>query len=306
MEFVSVLWPFFAAGLVVAVLSRFTGAAMSLLMVPTLLYWGARPVDVVAFMVTFVLYNNFTSETQDVRLSLKELVFFKKWRIAIPFVLFLVLLPLGPQYAVGVFLFCFVAELMAALYFRIPEDRRPTVSQVVTSSVVSAIACVIGVVLFPFIPANVFFIVAGIVALLLTAFAWYAARHRGAFRGTWNWIWSVLPLLLGLFGLEISSYVRGTERDYPSRLDRMIPAITVVGALAGALTVFVTYQTFSAPSLVAAVGAAFGIRMFGVYEFTRRGQFSYAAIGLVVLAVLCLFLVMPTPVGFPAVDAVMR
>ena len=63
MEFVSVLWPFFAAGLVVAVLSRFTGAAMSLLMVPTLLYWGARPVDVVAFMVTFVLYNNFTSET---------------------------------------------------------------------------------------------------------------------------------------------------------------------------------------------------------------------------------------------------
>ena len=58
-----------------------------MIIVPTLLIWGANAIDVIAFMLLFVVYNNFTMETQDVRLDYKDLVLFPKWRLCIPFIL---------------------------------------------------------------------------------------------------------------------------------------------------------------------------------------------------------------------------
>ena len=76
MEYIFALLPYFTIGIVAAFISRFTGIAISFLLVPTLLYWGATPVEVVSFMLTFTLYNTFTLETQDVRLDFKDLTFF--------------------------------------------------------------------------------------------------------------------------------------------------------------------------------------------------------------------------------------
>ena len=57
MEYILALLPYFTIGIVAAFISRFTGIAISFLLVPTLLYWGATPVEVVSFMLTFTLYN---------------------------------------------------------------------------------------------------------------------------------------------------------------------------------------------------------------------------------------------------------
>ena len=54
--------------------------------------------------------------------------------------------------------------------------------------------------------------------------------------------------------------------------------------------------------LITAIGAAIGIRLFGLYEFPRHGSFSYLAIGFAVAAVVCLYLVSPTPVGFDYIN----
>ena len=63
LEFITLLLPFLLLGFVAAGLSRISGVALSMIIVPTLLIWGARPLDVVAFMLLFVVYNNFTAET---------------------------------------------------------------------------------------------------------------------------------------------------------------------------------------------------------------------------------------------------
>ena len=78
----------------------------------------------------------------------------------------------------------------------------------------------------------------------------------------------------------------------------MIPIITVVAGFAGIMVVFTTQEMFSIPAFVAALGAAIGVRLFGVYEFSKRGSFSYLAIAVAVLAVISLYLVSPVPFGF--------
>ena len=69
LEIISALTPFLLLGLVAAGLSRVSGVALSMIIVPTLLIWGANAIDVIAFMLLFVVYNNFTMETQDVQIG---------------------------------------------------------------------------------------------------------------------------------------------------------------------------------------------------------------------------------------------
>ena len=47
MDYIIALLPYFALGILSALIARFSGIAMSFLVVPTLLYWGATPVEVI-------------------------------------------------------------------------------------------------------------------------------------------------------------------------------------------------------------------------------------------------------------------
>ena len=116
LEIISALTPFLLLGLVAAGLSRLSGVALSMVVVPTLLIWGATAVDVIAFMLLFVVYNNFTMETQDIRLDYKDLVLFPKWRLCIPFILSLVSAFFVPAAGIAVFMACFFLELLATVY----------------------------------------------------------------------------------------------------------------------------------------------------------------------------------------------
>jgi putative membrane protein len=129
-EYLTLLLPFLLLGFIAAGLSRISGVALSMIIVPTLLIWGATPLDVVAFMLLFVVYNNFTSETQDVRLDYKDLVLFPKWRLLIPLVLTVVGIFINPAIGIAVFMACFVLELLATVFKRIPEQERPAVHRV--------------------------------------------------------------------------------------------------------------------------------------------------------------------------------
>ena len=104
LEIISALTPFLLLGLVAAGLSRLSGVALSMVVVPTLLIWGATAVDVIAFMLLFVVYNNFTMETQDIRLDYKDLALFPKWRLCIPFILSLVSAFFVPAAGIAVFM----------------------------------------------------------------------------------------------------------------------------------------------------------------------------------------------------------
>lgn len=297
MEIVLALLPYLTAGFCAAVVSRFTGVALSFIVVPTLLIWGATPAELVSFMLTFAVYNGFTSETQDFRLNIKNLVLFKGWRLAIPLVGSVVLSFIMPPAAIAFFIFCFIAELAMSMYNRLPANEKPELKGVILSVVTAAVWCLVGVFAVRLLPVDYYFILVGLGILGLTAFTWYASKHRDAFRGTWSVIWNFLVLFLGLFGLDISIYAKALRRSFPSKQDVMIPVIYFVAAFVGVLALFASDFLFSMEALVAAVGAAIGMRLFGMYEFSQRGTFSYAAIAVTILAVVSLYLVSPAPHG---------
>ena len=183
LEIISALIPFFLLGIAAAGLSRVSGVALSMIIVPTLLIWGANAIDVIAFMLLFVVYNNFTMETQDVRLDYKDLVLFPKWRLCIPFILSLVAAFFVPAAGIAIFMACFVLELLATVYKRIPENKRPRLHRVIVTSVLSAVVTAVGAYAGPKIPSEYYFICAGLAILIITGFAWYVGNHRDAFRG---------------------------------------------------------------------------------------------------------------------------
>ena len=294
--------PYFGLGFIVAVLARFTGVAMSFLLVPTLLYWGATPLEVVAFMLTFVVYNNFTLETQDMRLEMKNLAFFRGWRIALPLVVALILAFVAPPLSVAFFIICCIMELGANVYRKIEPRHRPTMGQLGLITIISLLWCVVGVAILPWIPANYFYGVVGLVMLVITAFTWYAGKNRDAFRTSWAQVWGFMTIFLGAFGLEFSTYIKGLRRNRGTSFDTLLPLVTVIAALGGALMVFAMYNMFSMPSLIAAVGAALGTRAFGVYEYSKQGTFSYAAMAMAILAAVCLLLVAPVPTGLDLIE----
>ena len=253
-------------------------------------------------MLLFVVYNNFTMETQDIRLDYKDLVLFPKWRLCIPFILSLVSAFFVPAAGIAIFMACFVLELLATVYKRIPENKRPRLQRVIITSVLSAIVTAVGAYIGPKIPSEFYFVCAGLAILIITDFAWYAGKHRDVFRSAWDIIWAGFNIFLGMFGVEASYYPAALMRSIPNPMDRMLPMVTVVGGYAGLMVVFGFYNIFSIPSLITAIGAAIGIRLFGMYEFPRNGSFSYLAIGFAVAAVICLYLVSPTPVGFDHIN----
>ena len=62
-----ILWailPFFNAGLVASIFSRFTGMNMSMCTLLTLLYMGATPVESVVAMLLFNAFTYFTIYSQ--------------------------------------------------------------------------------------------------------------------------------------------------------------------------------------------------------------------------------------------------
>ena len=59
----------------------------------------------------------------------------------------------------------------------------------------------------------------------------------------------------------------------------------------------IVYGIISLSGLITALAATIAIRLFGYYQVSERGEANPIALGLVVLAVLCLFLVQPAPHG---------
>ena len=70
------LLPYFDAGIVAAVVARFTGMNLSMTVLFALLYIGATPVEAVMSMLVFNPFTYFTVYTQQHILGIKDLTFF--------------------------------------------------------------------------------------------------------------------------------------------------------------------------------------------------------------------------------------
>ncbi len=297
MDFLMAMLPYFNIGFFGAIVARFTGMNLSVLVLCSVLYLGATPVQAVGMLLTFLSFMLLTRHTQNTRLTWKNMRIFHSWRILIP-VLFVVLtISINPFYAIAAFIGFFLMEVMAYLYAELPADEKITKRQWLTWTAIGTAAGVLGLFLLSFIPATWYYLIVGLVILAICAFAYTAGNHRNRFSAYWDTVIYGSWILLGAFGFELSDWLTDLQRTKNTALMRYLPLITVPVVFLVFVAGHIMYGTLTLSGLILAVAATIGVRFFGLYEVSGRGSFNLIAIAMAVLTVLTLFLVQPAPTG---------
>lgn len=297
MEFITAMMPLLNIGFFAAVVARFTGANLSALVLCSLLYLGATPVQTVGMMLTFMVFMKLTYHTQGTRLTWNKLRIFKGWRILIPVLFIAVIIVSNPFYGVAAFAGFFLMEVLAMLYREQPRDDRMPKSTWITAVVIGTVVGVAGLLALKFIPAEFYYLVAGTIILLICAAAWWLGKDRSRLSHSWDLVIYGAQFFLGLCGLEISDWLTELQRPRPSMLARHLSMVMVPVVFCTFVAAMLIYSVISLSGLITALAATIATRFFGYYEGSGKGAFSYLALGMTVFAVVCLFLVQPEPVG---------
>lgn len=125
------LLPYFDAGIVAAVVARFTGMNLSMTVLFALLYIGATPVEAVMSMLVFNPFTYFTVYTQQHILGIKDLTFFPGAKMLIPVIVTLALATFNPFVGIIIFIALFLAESFAKVYKAMDVKKRPSARHIV-------------------------------------------------------------------------------------------------------------------------------------------------------------------------------
>ena len=295
------LWsilPFFNAGLVASVFARFTGMNMSMCTVLTLLYLGATPIEAVVAMLLFNVFTFFTIYSQQHLMRPKDFRFFPGIKIVIPVLLMIAITAVSPFLGIVFFVAVFLMEIFAKLYGDMSKKNRPSRNELVTMCAIGTVSLAVGLVLLQFIPKEWYFAFDGFIILLYCLLVW-RSNDRNAFSNSWDRILYGTTFFTGLTGLDGSDWLGAMRRNKESLLSRCYPIVINTSMIFGLIITYFFYHYFSLGALFTSIGAALGIRFFGLYTHGTRGKFSYLALGITVLTVLIFMLIQPDPTGFP-------
>ena len=118
-----------------------------------------------------VLYPGTTSE-------FPQYVFFRRTQILIPLVIILLCLSIYPFLSVAIFLGVFLLEVLAKLYFQLPQDHRLPVKILASYAGAASVVSVAALLAVPFMPSRVYYLIGGTVILALCAFFRWAGNDR--------------------------------------------------------------------------------------------------------------------------------
>lgn len=301
MEFLFQALPYFNIGLVVAVLSRFTGASMTLLVLPAILYLGAYPAEATIFLLIYGLYNFITVTSQQRGISLKRFPLFPGAKALIPMVIVVAAIVLTTFGGIILFVAWFVAELSTLMYQSIEKDVRPKISELLTMCAIASAIAVVGVIaLAGFVkifPMEWYYVPAGLVIFGIVFFMWQAGKNRSLYGHCWDKFLYGTVFLTGFTGLDISDWCEGLPRERLTPLARVFPIVANWAMLVALAVSYFIFHYFAIMGMFAAIGSAIGIRFFGLYTFGRREGLPILAVVLITIVVLCLYLTQPVPVG---------
>ena len=300
MEMLSAIAPFFVAGLMGTIFARFTGMNMSMCVLLLFLYMGAKPVEAISAMLMFNVFTYFTVYSQLHVMRIKSFAFFPGVRLAIPILITVGVAALNPFVGIAFFILVFLLEIFAKIYREMNPKSRPSKWQIVQMVIPAGVLVTIGAAAVQFIPENYYYIVGGVAILLYAAIMWRMGDRR---KGTAWWDkWLYLSAFItGLSGIDGTDWLTAMRRNPESVLSNCFP-IVINGAMLIALVAsYAMYRYFSIGALFATIGTAVGIRLFGLYEHSGKGSFSYLTLGVAVLTALVFMIVQPVPHGFPIV-----
>ena len=298
MELLPAILPFFGAGLLGAVFSRFTGMNMSMCLLMIFLYMGAKPGELIVALLLFNVFTYFTVYSQEHRMSMKTFVIFPGVKFLLPVFITVVLAAFSPFFGIVFFVIVFLLEIFAKIYQGIPPKVRPTKSKLVQMCVTASVLVVIGTGIVAYVPSTYYYILAGIGILAFAALMWFAG-DRKKWNRTWDTILYGTTFVTGLTGIDATDWLTAMRRNEQSALSRCYPIVINAAMVIGLIAAYLIFRYFSLGALFSTIGAAVGIRFFGVETHSTKGKFSYLTLGIAVLAALVFMIIQPQPIGFP-------
>lgn len=298
LNFIDAAVAFLNIGIFSTLICRFTGANMAMLVFCTLTYMGSLPTETVGIMLTYLIFMRLTIYTQKQKLNFKKLQVFKGMRIFIPVLLIVVSLFIYPFAALAVFLFVFMLEILAKLRALVPEERRMPIGQIISYIVIGSVLVTLSMIATAFIPAAWYYMIGGIVGILICVFTWWLGQNRDRLSDAWDKLLMLSCIPLGLFGFEIFDWIDDMRRNINRTLIAYnLPFILMPILFVGFIMSNLLFGIFSLSGLLITFFGALGLRLFGYYEMSRKGKANLLSLGITVLAIFILFLSAPEPVG---------
>lgn len=299
MNFVTALIACLNIGFFSALISRFTGASMTMLVFCCLMYVGGRPMETAGVMMTYLVFMKLTVYTQEHRMSYKHLRYFHGWKGLAPLAVIFLCLFVYPFLAVALFVGIFLIELLARLYDSIPADERMSAKEITPYAIVASAITVIAFTLTYFIPDEYYYLIGGAVILLLCLFFWWIGNDRTRLADVWDKVILAAFVPAGLFGFDLTDWLQDMKRTgETSRLTASLPFIFIPAFFVTFVFANFAFGVFSLSGLALTLFSTISIRLFGYYHVSEKGKFNPVALGVTVLAVICLFLTAPEPTGF--------
>ena len=298
LDLVSAIISFLNVGFFSGIVSRFTGANITVLILASLLYLGGRPVEIVGIMMTYLVFMRLTMYTQDHRISYNDLKIFNGWKLWLLGICILLCLLIYPFAALALFLAFFLSELLARVYAETdPKDRLPLGTIATYAGIAGAIttACFAATML---IPEEYYYGISATAILAIAAFFWWIGQDRKRLADVWDSVIFASFIPAGLFGLDLSDWLDDLRRNgKQSKLAKNMPFIYLPAFYIAFIAGNALFGIFSFSGLILTFFSALSVRLFGYYQMSGKGRTNLISLSVIILAAVCLYLTAPTPTG---------
>ncbi len=305
MDFVTTLVYFLNIGLFSAIVARFTGAVMSILVFCSLLYMGATPIETIGMMLTYLVFMRLTVYTQKNRVNFKKMQIFTGLKIVPAVALIIIALFLYPFAGLAVFLLVFMAEVLSKMRMNIPVEKRMSKSELIPYIIAGSVLMTLSMIVVKFVPDTLYYGIGGLAIFLLCAFFWWIGNDRDRLSSSWDKIIIASFIPAGLFGFDMADWIDDLKRNINhTRLAFNLPFLFLPVFFIAFVMANILFGIFSLSGMVVVFCSAIGLRLFGYYEMSGKGKMNLIALGITILAAVLLFLTAPEPVGVTkSVDA---
>ena len=213
LDFITTLAYFLNVGVFSAVISRFSGAPISILVCCAVLYVGATPLETIGIMLTYLVFMRLTIYTQKNRVNFKKMEVFPGWKIIPAIALILISLILYPFAGLAIFLLVFMAEVLAKMRMKIPEEHRMEKGELMPYIIGGAVLMTLSMVAVKFIPETLYYGLGGFVILALCAFFWWVGNDRDRLASVWDKVILAAFIPAGLYGFDMADWIDDLKRN---------------------------------------------------------------------------------------------
>ncbi len=298
LDFVTTLVYFLNIGLFSALVARFTGAVLSVLVFCSLLYMGATPIETIGMMLTYLVFMRLTIYTQRNRVNFKKMQVFTGMKIVPAIALILIFLFLYPFAGLAVFLLVFMAEVLSKMRSRMLSEKKMSCKELMPYIIAGSVLMTLSMLLVEFIPESFYYILGGFMIFALCAFFWWVGDNRDRLSSSWDKVIIASFIPAGLFGFDMADWIDDLKRNVnPTRLAFNLPFIFLPVFFITFVMANILFGIFSLSGMVVVFCSAIGLRLFGYYEMSGKGKMNRIALGITLLAAFLLFLTAPAPIG---------